>query len=109
MGAVPEPLCLDHGVDTVLEPPGLLVTRIMQRPVVGGTEGYGPLIARFSAESTDLGETDVMCLGRRPTTDQARLIGDQAKVILVAHAARALHSETKLSALAINLIRVSLA
>ncbi len=103
---VPELLRFGDRINTSFLPPGLLVTRIMQRPVVGGTKGDGPFIARFSAESPDLGETDVMCLGWRPTTDQARLIGDEAKVIFIADAARSLDGEPGSGALGWSLSSV---
>jgi len=91
----PEPLCLDNGIDTILEPPGLLVTRIMERPMVDGAERNGRLIARLAAERACLREADVMRLGWRPAANQARLRGDEAKVILVANAAGSFDGEPR--------------
>ena len=63
--------------------------------MMGSAEGNGPLITRFPAHSTCLRKSDVMRLGWRSTTDQARLRGDEAKVILVTDTSWALDGESR--------------
>src|SRR6185312_17174449 len=60
----------------------------MKCPVMDTAERHRKLITHLEPQSTRLGKTQMMRIGRTPPTDQAGLRGDQRPVILVASAAR---------------------
>ena len=61
--------------------------------MMGDTQGNDPFIARLRAQSSGLGETDVMGLAWAPTADETRLAGDVFEVVLVADALGGSHRE----------------
>ena len=64
-------------------PPRHFITAIMQRPVVCGAKRNNPLVARLSPHGARLHKSQMMRFARMPTANQARLLSDVAKMILI--------------------------
>ena len=71
-------------VDASRLPPGALVAGAMNRAVMGAAERDGEFIADLAAERPRLQVAKMMRVGWFAAADQARLLGDKAKVFLVA-------------------------
>ena len=54
-------------------PPSPLITGCVIFTVMDGTKGYCEFIAYFECQTSRLGKTDVMCVGRSSAADDARL------------------------------------
>ena len=75
-------------VDPRVLPPGSLVAGAMHAAMMCATERNCELIARLAAERAGLHKLQVMRIGRFATAQQARLLGDEPQVLLVAVALR---------------------
>src|SRR5689334_16343480 len=70
--------------DAMLAPPFLLVTRVVERVMVGEAERHGPFVAHFLPERPRLREGQAMRVRRPlPPADQAGLPRDVAAMALV--------------------------
>src|SRR6478672_9656087 len=74
-------------VDAGALPPGSFVPGPMRGAVMCSTERYREFIARLAAERAGLDELQVMGIGRFAAAQEARLLGHEAEVLLVAVAA----------------------
>src|SRR6476661_4800554 len=75
-------------VDAGALPPGPFVPGPMSGAVVRSTEGYCELITGFAAECAGLDELKMMRIGGLAAAQQARLLGYEPQMVLVAVAAR---------------------
>ena len=75
-------------VDVGLLPPGFLVTRPMNRAVMGPAKRDGEFIARLAAKRPRLDKSDVMRLRGFAAAQYARLFGHEPQVFLIAEAIR---------------------
>ena len=85
-----------NGVDTGGLPPGLLVSGAMDGAVMRAAERDGEFVARFAAERPWLQVAKMMRIGLFAAADQARLLGNIAKVLPVAIATRCRKDEPAL-------------
>ena len=76
------------GVDAGRLPPGLLIAGAMDRAMMRAAERDGEFIARLAAERPRLQVAEMMRIGRFAAAEEARLLGDIAKVLFVAIAPR---------------------
>ena len=81
------------GVDAGRLPPGLLVAGAMNRAVMRAAERDGEFIAHFAAESPRLQVAKMMRIGLLAAADEARLLGNIAKVLPVTIAPRCRNDE----------------
>ena len=72
--------------NAVAGPPRALVPGVVQGIVVPIAQRHGELVRHLETERARLREANMMGLGRPATADQARFIGDEGEVGLVAHA-----------------------
>ena len=77
-----------NGIDAGRLPPSLLVAGTMDRAVMRAAERDGEFVARFAAERPRLQVAKVMRIGLFAAADEARLLGNMAKVLAVTIAAR---------------------
>src|SRR5258706_2926889 len=75
-------------VDPRALPPGSFVPGPMRGAVVRSTERYREFIARLAAERTRLDELQVVRIGGLAAAQQARLLGYEPQIVLVAVTAR---------------------
>jgi hypothetical protein len=87
-GLLPEPAGHLNGIDAGRLPPGLLVAGAMNRAVMRAAERYGEFIAHLSAERPRLKVAKMMRIGLLAAAYETRLLGNIAKVLPVAIAAR---------------------
>jgi len=71
-------------IDAGRPPPGSFVAGAMDRAVMDTAEGHGEFIAGSTAERARLQVAKMMRVGWPATADEARLLGDIAKVLAVA-------------------------
>ena len=74
-------------------PPSLLIADAVNRAVMGATKRDREFIARLAAERARLHESQVMGVGRLAGAEEARLLGDEPKMLLVAVATRRANGE----------------
>ena len=84
------------GVDAGCLPPGPLVAGAMDRAVMRAAERDGELIAGLAAERPRLQVAEMMRIGLFAAADEARLLGNLAKVLQVAIAPRCRNDEPAL-------------
>ena len=72
------------GVDPRRRPPGLLIAGAMDRAMMRAAERNGELIAHLAAERPRLQVAEMMWIGLFAAADEARLLGNIAKVLAVA-------------------------
>jgi hypothetical protein len=77
----------DGRIDTSLNPPCGFIAAVMDLTVVTPAQWHSELVAHFSPERAVLREPQVMCIRRSAAANQARLIGHELDVLLVAKAA----------------------
>ena len=94
------------GVDAGRRPPGLLIAGAMDRAMMRAAERDGELIAHFAAERPRLQVAKMMRIGLFAAADEARLLGNIAKVLPVAIAPRCGNGEHALVD-AVGLIEVA--
>ena len=75
-------------IDAGRLPPSSLVAGAMDRAMMDTAEGHGEFVAGLAAERARLQVAKVMRVGWLATADEARLLGDRAKVLPVAIATR---------------------
>src|SRR5262249_4009432 len=92
----PEPAGNLDRVNAGLPPPRALVVGAMHRTMMPATERDRELIADLAAERTGLGEPEMMGIRGLAAADEARLLGDIAKVLSVAIPTRGRDSEDAL-------------
>src|SRR6266567_3572191 len=85
-----------NGIDAGRLPPGLLVAGAMDRAVMRAAERDGEFVARFAAERPRLQVAKMMRIGLFAAADEARLLGNIAKVLAVAIAPRCGNDERAL-------------
>jgi len=68
-------------IDAGVLPPGGFVAHAMHQPVMDAAERDHEFVARFAAERSRLQIAQVMRIRWLAAADQARLLGDMAKVI----------------------------
>ena len=96
-------------IDAGRRPPGLLIADAMDRAVMRAAERDGEFIARFAAERPRLQVAEMMRIGLFAAADEARLLGDVAKVLAVSIAPRCRNGEHALvDALGLIEVAVSL-
>ena len=83
-------------VDPRVLPPGSLVAGAMHAAMMCATERNCELIARLAAERAGLHKLQVMRIGRFATAQEARLLGDEPQMRLVAVAAGSAQREDTL-------------
>ena len=71
-------------IDAGRPPPGSFVAGAMDRAVMDTAEGHGEFIAGSTAERARLQVAKMMRVGWSAAADEARLLGDIAKVLAVA-------------------------
>ena len=75
-------------LDPGILPPGGFIADAVHQPMMDAAERHRKLVARLTAERARLHEPKMMRVGRLATTEEAGLLGDIAKVRLVAITAR---------------------
>ena len=85
-----------HGIDAGRLPPGLLVAGAMDRAVMRAAERDGEFIAHFAAERPRLQVAKMMRIGLFAAADEARLLGNIAKVLPITIAPRCRNDEQAL-------------
>ena len=75
-------------VDAGRRPPGLLIAGAMDRAMMRAAERDGEFIAHFAAERPRLQVAEMMRIGLFAAADEARLLGNIAKVLAVSIAPR---------------------
>src|ERR1700730_5387132 len=80
-------------IDPRTPPPGSFVACAMRGAVMCSTEWDREFIARLAAERAWLHELQVVRVGRFAAAQEARLLGHEPQVLLVAVAARRTHSQ----------------
>ena len=81
------------GVDPGRRPPGLLVAGAMDRAMMRAAERDGEFIAGLAAERPRLQVAKMMRIGLFAAADEARLLGNIAKVLAVSIAPRCRNHE----------------
>ena len=76
------------GVDPGRRPPGLLIAGAMDRAMMRAAERDGEFIAGLAAERPRLQVAEMMRIGLFAAADEARLLGNIAKVLAVSIAPR---------------------
>jgi hypothetical protein len=84
------------GIDASGVPPGLLVAGAMDCAVMRAAEGDGEFIAHFAAERSRLQVAKMMGIGLLAAANEARLLGNIAKVLSVTIAPRRRNEERAL-------------
>ena len=84
------------GVDAGRLPPGLLVAGAMNRAVMRPAERDGEFVAHFAAERPRLQVAKMMRIRLFAAAEQARLLGNMAKVLAVTIAPRRSNDERAL-------------
>ena len=84
MGLYPKASGDLQGIDPEIFPPGLLVARLMQLPVMTPTERHREFIADLQAERPWLGKAQMMRIRRLSSADQTWLAGNKFQMSLVA-------------------------
>lgn len=85
---LPEALGFPQRVNAHLLPPAFLCAMIVQGAVVQHAERHRPLVADFPAKRPRLGKTQMMCLARRASANEAGLRGNEPPMGLVPHPLR---------------------
>jgi hypothetical protein len=85
-----------NGIDAGRLPPRLLVAGAMHRAVMPAAERDGEFVAHFAAERPRLQVAKMMRIGLFAAADQARLLGNIAKVLAVTIAPRCGNDERAL-------------
>ena len=92
-------------INTGGPPPGPLITSAMGRAVMDTAERHREFIARLTTERARLHEPQVMRIRRLAATQEARLQGDVAKMLLVAVATwRAYREHALVDSLGLKLV-----
>ena len=86
MARVPESIGRDQGINLLPLPPGPLIARRVEVPVMQGAQRHREGIRDFAAQGAGLGKLQVVRLGRLAPADQAGVRGHKPQVILVAEA-----------------------
>ena len=81
------------GVDVGRLPPGLLIAGTMDRAMMRAAERNGEFIAGLAAERPRLQVAEMMRIGLFAAADEARLLGNIAKVLAVSIAPRCRNHE----------------
>jgi hypothetical protein len=69
-------------------PPARLIADPMQGAMMSAAERHDEFVADLAAQRAPMGKAQVMWIGGRASADQARLSGDEPRVLLVAVPAR---------------------
>ena len=81
------------GIDPDRRPPGLLIAGAMERAMMRAAERDGEFIAGLAAERPRLEVAEMMRIGLFAAADEARLLGNIAKVLAVSIAPRCRNHE----------------
>ena len=85
---LPKPQRDRHRVNAELGPPWGFIATAMNFAMVDTAQWNGKLVAHLPADGAWLGKADVVRLAGLPSTDRARLLGDEAQMLLVAKASQ---------------------
>ena len=96
-GLPPEQTGNLDGIDACRRPPGLLIASAVDRAMMRAAERDGEFVAHFAAERPRLQVAEMMRIGLFATADEARLLGNIAKVLAVTMAPRCRMTSTLLS------------
>src|SRR4029079_1644262 len=69
-------------IEFVFLPPASFVAGCVVHRMMNCTKRHGELVAHFETKSPWLSEANMMCLGRRASTNDARLLDDKPQVLL---------------------------
>jgi hypothetical protein len=83
---LPKPLRYREGVNLDFPPPNSFVATSMELAVMDATYRYGEFIADLAAQRPRLCKAKMMSIGGGATAHQARLVGHEFAVVIVAQA-----------------------
>ena len=88
MGLQPQGASSDRRIDASLDPPGGLVTAVMDLTMMAPAERDCELVTNLATKRRRLCKSQVMGVGGPTATDQARVFGNRLDMLAVANSAR---------------------